>query len=220
MIRSFMCIVTLGGIGLALSACNNKDSVGGGKSSAGSGEMKMSIWRTDFGKTDDGKNIELYTLTNKGGMTAKVMTYGAILTELHVPDRSGKTADVVLGFDNLKQYLEGHPFFGAIAGRYANRIAKGKFTLNGKEYTLAINNAPNSLHGGKVGFDKRMWKASPSESAAGPAVTLTYVSPDGEEGYPGTLTTSVTYTLSDNNELRIDYKATTDKPTILNLTNH
>jgi len=216
---SFLCVVGLSGIALALSACNHQQS-GDHASAPGSGNHSMSIQKEDFGKTGDGQTVDRYTLTNKNGMVAKIMTYGAIVTELHVPDRNGKDADVVLGFDNLKQYLDGHPYFGAIAGRYANRIAKGTFTLEGKEYHLAINNPPNSLHGGKVGFDKHVWKAQPSETADGPSLMLTYVSPDMEEGFPGTLTTHVTYTLTNDNALKIDYKATTDKTTILNLTNH
>ena len=173
----------------------------------------------DFGKTPDGTPIDLYVLTN-GKMTAKVMTYGAILTELHVPDRHGKSADVVLGFDNLAAYLAGHPHFGATTGRFANRIAKGRFTLDGKEYKLAVNNGPNSLHGGLKGFDKVVWKAKDASGPSGPAVELTYVSPDGEEGYPGNLTVTVTFTVTAADELRIDYTATTDKATPVNLTNH
>jgi aldose 1-epimerase len=153
-------------------------------------------------------------------MTAKVMTYGAILTELHVPDRDGKPADVVLGFDNLDAYLAGHPHFGATTGRVANRIAKGRFTLDGKEYKLAVNNGPNSLHGGLKGFDKVVWKAEDVSGPGGPAVKFSYKSPDGEEGYPGTLSVSVTYTVTPDNALKIDYAATTDKATPVNLTNH
>ncbi len=125
------------------------------------------IERSDFGSTPEGKTVELYTLSNRRGMTAKIMTYGALLTELHTPDRAGQIGDVVLGFDNLEQYLKGHPFFGAIAGRFANRIAGGKFTLDGVEYTLAVNNGPNSLHGGKKGFDKQVWLSDPSVTAGG-----------------------------------------------------
>ena len=180
----------------------------------------MGITHSDFGKTHNGEQVELYTLTNAHGLTAKIMTYGAIVTELHAPDKAGKNADVVLGFNNLDQYLAGHPFFGAIAGRYANRIANGKFALDGKEYTLAVNNGPNSLHGGNKGFDKVVWKAETVKSAEGPGVKLTYVSKDGEEGYPGTLTSIVTYTLTNRNELKIDYDAMTDQATVLNLTNH
>jgi aldose 1-epimerase len=173
----------------------------------------------DFGKTPEGTPVELYVLKS-GTMTAKVMTYGAILAELHVPDRTGKIADVVLGFDTLAGYLAGHPYFGATTGRVANRVAGGKFTLDGKDYTLAVNNGPNSLHGGLKAFDKVVWKAEDASGPAGPAVKLTYVSPDGEEGYPGNLTVTVTYTVTPDHELKIDYTAVTDKATPVNLTNH
>jgi aldose 1-epimerase len=178
------------------------------------------VQKADFGKTDDGTVVEIYTLTNAKGVKAKITTYGATLTELWVPDRTGKLGDVVTGFSTLDGYLKGHPYFGSTVGRVANRIAGGKFTLEGKEYTLAVNNGPNHLHGGKVGFDKRVWKATPKASADGPAVEFTYTSPDGEEGYPGTLQVAVTYTLTAKNTLRIDYRATTDKATPVNLTNH
>ncbi len=186
----------------------------------GSEKMKPSVEKKLFGKTSDGTAVNLFVLTNANGMKAKIMTYGAILTELDVPDRDGKLGDVVLGFDNLQSYLAGHPHFGATTGRVANRIAKGKFSLDGKDYTLAVNNGPNSLHGGLKGFDKVVWKAQPNETPDAAGVQLTYVSRDGEEGYPGNLTTVVTYMLTNQNELRIDYKATTDKPTPINLTNH
>lgn len=178
------------------------------------------IEKSEFGKLADGSAVYLFTLRNSHGMVAKIMTYGALLTELHVPDRSGKAGDVVLGFDNLDQYLKGHPFFGATAGRYANRIAKGKFTLDGKEFTLATNNGNNHLHGGVKGFDKRNWHAHELERTNGPSVTFSYQSKDGEEGYPGNLDVKVTYTLTDSNELEIDYSTTTDKKTVINLTNH
>ena len=158
-----------------------------------------------------------YTLKNKAGLTAKVLSWGATLIEMSVPDRAGKFADVTLGFDDEARYRTPHPFFGSIAGRYANRIAKGKFTLDGQTYTLATNNGPNHLHGGSRGFDKRVWKA---EALGTAAVRFTYTSADGEEGYPGTLKVAVTYTLTEQNELRLDYEATTDKPTVINLTNH
>ena len=183
-------------------------------------DTKAGVQKMAFGKTDDGTAVELYVLTNNKGMTAKVMTYGAILTELDVPDKAGKTADVVLGFDDLKGYLGGHPYFGSNVGRVANRIAKGRFTLDGKEYKLATNNGPNHLHGGMKGFDKVVWKAEDATGKQGPAVKFTYVSKDGEEGYPGTLTATVTYTLTDANELRIDYLATSDAETVLNLSHH
>ena len=186
----------------------------------GSKSVQAGIEKSVFGKTADGTSVDLYTLTNKNGLRAKIITYGALLTELHVPDRDGKFADVVLGFDDLKSYLGGHPFYGATVGRYANRIANAKFTLDGKEYTLFVNNGKHSLHGGKKGFDKVVWKAEEAKAEDGLAVRLQYTSPDGEEGYPGTLATTVTYTLTNDNALRIDYSATTDKATPVNLTNH
>jgi aldose 1-epimerase len=186
----------------------------------GGGKVSGGITKSDFGKTADGTPVDLYVLTNSRGVSAKITNYGAILTELHVPDRDGKSANVVLGFDNLKSYLAGHPFFGATVGRVANRIAKGKFTLDGKEHKLAVNNGPNALHGGLKGFDKAVWKAEQINAADGVAVKLTHRSPDGDEGYPGNLDVSVTYTLTNANELKIDYTATTDKATPVNLTNH
>lgn len=179
--------------------------------------MKSNTQKSSFGTSLDGQLVDLYTLTNAGGLVAKVTNYGTIITELHVPDRNGKFADIVLGFDKLDPYLQKHPFFGCVVGRVANRIAKGRFTLDGKTYTLAINNGPNHLHGGIKGFDKMVWKAEPQ---AGTAVNFTYTSLDGEEGYPGTLAIAVSMALTDANELRIDYSATTDKPTPVNLTNH
>lgn len=174
-----------------------------------------------FGTLPDGTPVELVTLRNRHGLIARVTEYGAILTELWVPDRKGNLTNVVLGFDNLEQYLKGHPYFGATTGRVANRIAKGKFTLDGKEYTLAVNNGPNHLHGGLKGFDKRFWKCT-ARLVTGDAVmaSFAYTSPDGEEGYPGTLRVKVTYSLTEANELRIDYEAVTDKATPVNLTNH
>ena len=173
-----------------------------------------------FGKTADGEAVDIYTLVNRKGLKAKLTTYGAMLTELHVPDRHGKLADVVLGFDSLEGYLKGHPYFGCTTGRYANRIARGEFMLHGNKYKLAANNGPNHLHGGVKGFDKRVWKAEVLPGHRGPAVKFTYRSPDGEEGYPGNLDVAVTYTLSDDNELIIEYLAKTDKATVVNLTNH
>ncbi len=199
---------------LAASAADTKPKAKGGS------PMKASVVKSDFGKTADGTPVDLYVLTNAHGLKAKIITYGGIITELHTPDRDGKLADVVLGFDNLPSYLAGHPYFGALVGRVANRIAKGKFTLDGKVYQLAINNGPNALHGGLKGFDKKVWKAEPVEGTDGPGVRLSCSSPDGEEGYPGNLSVTVTYTLTNQNELRIDYKATTDKDTPINLTNH
>ena len=173
-----------------------------------------------FGKTKDGTPVEICTLTNRRGMTATIMTYGATLTELIVPDKAGKPANIVLGFDTLAPYLAGTPYFGATIGRVGNRIAKGTFTLGGKTYHLATNNGPHHLHGGNVGFDKVVWQAEVIPAKDGQAVKFTHRSPDGDEGYPGTLDVTVVYTLTDANELRLDYTATTDKPTPLNLTNH
>ena len=173
------------------------------------------------GKKKDGPTvITQYTLINKNNVVVKCIEYGAIITEIHVPDKNGKFADVALGFDKLDGYLKGHPYFGSNAGRCGNRIAKGKFTLDGKEYTLATNNAPNHLHGGNVGFDKKYWRGEPFLGATGPGVKFTYVSPDGEEGYPGRLSVTISYTLTDNNELVIDYRAATDKTTVCNLAHH
>jgi len=178
------------------------------------------IQTTAFGQTAEGVAIDLYTLTNRGGMTAKIMTYGATVTQFHVPDRAGKLGNVVLGFDNLAPYLPRPTYFGATVGRVANRIARGRFTLDGAEHRLATNNGPNHLHGGIRGFDRAVWKAEPVETADGPALKLSYRSPDGEEGYPGNLDCTVVYTLTHNNELRIEYAATTDKATPVNLSHH
>ena len=173
----------------------------------------------DFGVTPEGTPVDLYALSN-GRMTVKVITYGAIVTEIHVPDRRGGLADVVLGFDNLDDYQARNPHFGAMTGRFANRIAGGKFALDGKEYTLAVNNGPNSLHGGRKGFDKYVWKAEDVSGPEGAAVRLSHLSPDGDEGYPGNLSVRVTYTVTADDALKIDYTATTDAPTPINLTNH
>ena len=181
---------------------------------------EATVEKSNFGTLEDGTVIEAFTLRNARGAMAKVITYGATLTELWVPDKNGKLGDVVLGFDSLKGYLGSHPYFGSTVGRYANRIAKGKFTLDGKEYALAINNGPNSLHGGKIGFDRRVWKAEPLREPSAAAVRFTYLSPDGEENYPGNLSVSVTYTLTDESALKLDYSAKTGKATPVNLTNH
>jgi len=176
-------------------------------------EMTRDTW----GLNAAGEKVEIFTLTNTHGLRARITNWGATLVEMSVPDRAGKVADVTLGFDAMEPYLHPHPFFGSIAGRYANRIALGKFTLDGKHYQLATNNGPNHLHGGLRGFDKYLWRA---EQAGPSGVRFTHVSPDGDEGYPGKLTVTVNYTLTDADELRIDYAATTDAPTVLNLTNH
>ena len=178
------------------------------------------ITRADFGKTPDGQSVELFTLTNAMGTEAKITNYGGILVSLSVPDRTRKFADVVLGFNDLESYLKGHPYFGSIIGRYGNRIAKGHFSLDGVEYKLAVNNGPNHLHGGIKGFDKVVWTPAPTTTRNAASLSLTYLSTDGEEGYPGNLNVKVVYTLTNKNELRIDYSATTDKDTVINLTHH
>ena len=169
----------------------------------------------------DGKTVKLFTLMNRKGTVVKVTNYGLIMTDIQTADRTGKFGHVALGFDTLAEYQKGHPFFGAIAGRVANRIAKGKFTLAGQEYTLAVNNGPNHLHGGKKGFDKVVWDAKPlPEGQTEQAIEFHYVSKDGEEGYPGNLDVTVVYALTDDDEIRMEYRAKTDKATPVNLTNH
>ncbi len=180
----------------------------------------MSISRSPFGKLPDGTQVDLYTLNNSNSITVKIMTYGGIITSVQVPDQHGMPGEVQLGFDSLDQYLQGHPYFGAICGRVANRIADGRFAIDGQSYQLTANNGPNHLHGGVKGFDKVLWKARPVQDKDRVGVELSYVSPDGEEGYPGELSISVVYSLNDKNELAIDYTARTDKATPINLTNH
>ncbi|SDK42951.1 aldose 1-epimerase [Catalinimonas alkaloidigena] len=178
------------------------------------------ISQEPFGQLPEGDSVTLYTLTNPSGVKVGIINYGAIVTSIVVPDRNGEMGDVVLGFDNLEGYLIPPPYFGAVVGRYGNRIANGKFTLNGQTYTLAKNNGPNHLHGGNKGFDKVVWDAEPFEEGDDVGVRLSYTSPDGEEGYPGTLQVTVTYTLTPDNELEMHYDAETDKATPVNLTNH
>ena len=180
----------------------------------------MSIVKEQFGQLPDGREVDIFTMTNANGIIARVMTLGATLVTLETPDKGGNFADIVLGFDTPAEYPEKSPYFGCTTGRFANRIANGKFTLDGKEYTLATNNGKNHLHGGINGFDKMIWKAAQVETPNGDAVEFTYLSNDGEEGYPGNLYCSVTYKLTDDNELSLSYRATTDKATIVNLTNH
>jgi aldose 1-epimerase len=177
------------------------------------------VTMSTFGKMPDGQTIDLYTLTNRSGMKVAITNYGGKIVSIVVPDRKGQMADVVLGFNSLDSYVAPNPFFGTLVGRYANRIGNAKFTLDGKEYHLAVNDGPNSLHGGLKGFDKQVWKAKEIQGEH-PGVELTYLSKDGEEGYPGDLSVKVVYTLMGDNALRIDYSATTDKDTVLNLTNH
>ncbi len=188
--------------------CSNKEN------------LTMKIEKQAFGKIENGTIVNLYTLTNANGMKVKITNYGGIVTSIYVPDRQGHFDDVVLGYDDLEGYLKVTPYFGCIVGRYGNRIAKGIFNLNDKTYTLATNNGPNHLHGGIKGFDKVLWTAKEIKGKEKVGLELTYLSKDGEEGYPGNLSVKVIYTLTNDNALKIDYEATTDQPTICNLTNH
>jgi len=178
------------------------------------------VTRASFGTMPDGTPVDVYTLTNANGLEVRAITYGGIIVSLKTPDRNGQPGDIVLGFDNLEGYIKSSPYFGAIIGRYGNRIAKGRFTLDGHTYTLATNDGANSLHGGVKGFDKVVWHAEPVQNDKSVAVIFTHTSPDGDEGYPGTLQVRVTYTLTDENTLEVDYHATTDKATPVNLTQH
>jgi aldose 1-epimerase len=181
---------------------------------------KSNITQAPFGTTPEGKAVDIYTLVNAKGAEARICTYGGIVVSLKMLDRNGRLGDVVLGYDNLAGYIKDNPFFGALIGRYGNRIAGGKFTLDGRQYTLAKNNGENHLHGGVKGFDKVVWSAQAVSSRLGPALKLTYVSKDGEEGYPGNLTVTAVYTLTEDNALRVDFTAITDQPTVCNLTHH
>jgi aldose 1-epimerase len=186
----------------------------------GMAAQSRGITKETWGKTANGEAVERYTLTNAKGASVQIITLGGTITSIKVPDRTGTIGEVTLGFDSLEGYLKPHPFFGVLVGRYGNRIGNGTFTLDGKTYTLARNNGENSLHGGRKGFDKYVWKAREVPSKDGLAIELTHVSPDGDEGFPGTLTATVVYTWTDASGLRIEYTATTDKPTVVNLTNH
>jgi aldose 1-epimerase len=188
---------------------------GSGRVAAAAGVVEAA-----FGTTPDGTGVRIFTLTNDAGMEVRAISYGAILVSIKVPDRSGRLGDVVVGHDTLDGYLTRSRFFGALVGRYGNRIAGGQFTLDGQTYTLAKNNGPNHLHGGVRGFDKVVWHGRVNADNPEPSVTFTRTSPDGEEGYPGNLAAAVTYTVTSRNELVIDYHATTDRPTVVNLTNH
>jgi len=180
----------------------------------------MLITKKPFGRNKDGREVSLFTLSNDHNTTVKIITYGGIITSILTPDKYGKIDDVVLGFNSINDYHGEHPYLGALIGRYGNRIAKGRFVLNGKEYRLAVNDGLNHLHGGLVGFDKVIWGAAEFKNETEVGVELTYLSKDGEEGYPGNLNTKVKYSLNNRNELVISYEATTDQPTVVNLTNH
>lgn len=177
------------------------------------------ITKASYGKVD-GTDVQIFTLTNANGLVLKVTDYGTIITELHVPDKNGKMADVVLGFDTVDEYVKGSPFFGATVGRNANRIKNAQFQLEGKTYKLAANDGKHHLHGGNKGWDKVIWSATPSETPEGPSIRFSYVSKDGEEGYPGTVTATTVYTLTNANELKVEMQATTDKTTIVNMAHH
>jgi aldose 1-epimerase len=181
---------------------------------------KGQINRQPFGQTKDGIAVDLFTLRNNKGTEVGICNYGGLVIFLKVPDRNGQSGDVVLGYNNLAEYIKDSPYFGAMIGRYGNRIAKGKFTLDGKEYSLAINNGPNALHGGLTGFDKVVWEPRIMATLDGPSLELLYTSKDGEEGYPGKLSVKAIYTLTEDNTLKLEYTATTDKDTVLNLTQH
>jgi aldose 1-epimerase len=207
MVRSrLFCLVVL--ILCSTEACQTNGKVGPAMNS------------TVFGKLPDGRTVHQYTLTNKSGAVVQILDYGATVTSVRVPDRHGKIEDVVLGYDSLQGYVDGTNYFGAVVGRYGNRIAKGRFQLDGKDYQLTVNDGENHLHGGETGFNKVLWDAKILRNADEPALQLQYTSRDGEEGYPGTVVLNVTYFLTEKNELRIEYQGTTDKPTILNPTQH
>jgi aldose 1-epimerase len=188
-------------------------------SPVGSPTGGATVTKTSFGQVD-GEPVNLFNLTNANGMSVAIMTYGGIVQEINVPDQNGQFANVALGFNTVQEYVDGSPYFGCITGRYANRIARGTFMLEGERYFLALNNGTNALHGGVKGFDKVIWAAEEVPADNGVAIKLSRVSPDGEEGYPGNLSVEVTYTLTNDNALQIDYLATTDAPTVINLTNH
>lgn len=207
-------LVVLTGISAALAA------VVGCTTNSPNRAVGGTITRESWGKLPDGSKVDLYTLRNENGLEARISNYGGIVTSLKVPDRNGKLDDVVLGYDNLAGYLKESPYFGCLVGRYGNRIARGMFSLDGITYRLATNNYPNHLHGGNKGFDKRLWSARAMVEDSDPKLELTYTSRDGEEGYPGTLTVKAVYSLTTANALRLDYTATTDKPTVVNLTQH
>ena len=203
------------GLALLAGCAANKSCCGASASCS----ADKPISKAAYGSVD-GKAVDLYTLKNKQGAVAKIMTYGGILQSLQIPDKDGKLVDVTLGYDNLDSYVSNSPYFGALIGRYGNRIGAGKFTLNGTTYTLATNNGVNHLHGGLKGFDKRVWTATPLKRDNGAALQLSYRSVDGEEGYPGNLDVVAVYTLTDNNELKVSFNAKTDKDTVVNLTHH
>ena len=208
MFKTTFAVLTILMAGMAIAAAQQKT------------EVKPGLKMESFGKTADGQEVQLFTLTNKNGVEAKITNFGGIVVSLKTPDRKGQLADIVLGYDDVKGYEGDTAFFGALIGRYGNRIAKGQFTLNGKTYQIPLNDGPNALHGGPNAFNKKVWTPKDVSTHSTPMLQLTYLSKDGENGFPGNLNVQVTYSLTSNNELRIDYAATTDKDTVLNLTNH
>ena len=210
-IIQFLLLATAGLAAASLAGCASQSM---------STSTKASITSAPFGKTADGTAVEIYTLRNARGAQARIMTYGGIVQSLSLPDKNGQYADIVLGYDNLQGYIDKTPYFGALIGRYGNRIGGAQFTLDGATYTLAANDGPNTLHGGLRGFDKVVWQAQPLLGGEGPKLVLSYLSKDGEEGFPGNLAVTATYTLTDNNEIKLEFTATTDKATVLNLTHH
>jgi len=222
--RSFY-VIALSGFALFNTQCKNEKKTETEVQPEEEVVNLVSISKEDFGKISDSIPVEKYILKNEKGMEVSIITYGGIINSFKVPNKEGKIEDIVLGFDSISgytnpAYVNACPFFGALIGRYGNRIAKGKFSLDGTEYTLATNDGPNHLHGGVKGFDKVLWTASETQTDSTASLVLTYLSKDMEEGYPGNLNTKVTYTLTNNNELDVDYEATTDKKTIVNLTQH
>jgi aldose 1-epimerase len=211
-------------IGVAVMLAIATAGLLGVTASASTAEHRPTITKAPFGSLDDGTPVDIYTLTNSRGMEVTILTYGGILQSIKVPDRRGRFANVTLGFDNLADYVAKSPYFGCITGRYANRIANGQFQLNGQTYQLPINNPPNSLHGGDIGFDKHVWAATPLQNRHSVGLELRFTSPDGDQNYPGTLANKVTYTLTNKNEIRMDYRSrlvgNSDLKTIINLTNH
>jgi len=207
-------------LGVLLAAAGACAAQGAGILAEAKEKGRPGVAQDRFGAMPDGTLVDRYTLTNGSGLRVKIVNRGAAITSVEVPDRSGKLANVTLGPDTFEQYFAGRSPLGATIGRYANRIAKGRFTIDGVEYTLARNNGPNHLHGGKVGFDRVLWKAEPIQGDNWVGVSMTYLSRDGEEGYPGNLVVTVKYTLSEDNQLRLAYEAAADKPTHVNLTNH
>ncbi len=206
--------------GAPATATQEETQVAQTASSRATPGSKLTVKKSPFGKLEDGRPVTLFTCNNKYGLTLKMIDYGAIVVTLETLDRTGKRENINLGFDNLEGYIPRHPYFGSTVGRYANRIAGAKFTLDGEEYTLFANDGANHLHGGKAGLDKVLWEAEPIESTESVGIRFTYTSPDGEEGYPGNLRIVTTYIINNNNELKITFDATTDKPTPVNLTNH